>query len=130
MTERVDFSCAGRKALVRRGRGRVGAVAYGFSTPPPHSLANAVGGLCARLARVACAGFLLLAAVPASAAEGFAFADDGLVTPRGRIAWNDVVALRLYNRPEQKHVAGVPVRANVRWGAALALCAGGGGGGI
>lgn len=50
----------------------------------------------------------------AQAAPGFSFADDGIDTPRGRVAWNDVLALRLYNRPEQKHKPAVPVRATVR----------------
>lgn len=33
--ERLEFESAGRKALMRRGRGRAGAFAHGSSTPPP-----------------------------------------------------------------------------------------------
>ena len=115
MTEKVDFEAVGRKALVRRGRSRVGAFAHGSNTPPPPPLlAKAPERLYARLARVACAGFLLLMAASASAAEGFAFTEQGVKTPRGLLGWNDVIALRLYNRPEQKHKPAVPVQAQVR----------------
>lgn len=79
------------------------------------------------LKKIACVA-ALAASSAVRAAPGFSFAEQGVETPRGLLAWHEVIALRLYNRPEQKHVAGVPVRANVRWGAALALCAEGGDG--
>ena len=47
-------------------------------------------------------------------ANTFSFVGDGVVTPRGLMAWNDVIALRLYNRPEQKHMPAAAVEAKVR----------------
>ena len=43
------------------------------------------------------------AAFAASGAEGFRFEADGLVTPRGKIAWNDMLEVRSYERPTQKY---------------------------
>lgn len=48
------------------------------------------------LAAVATAFFAL-------GAEGFKFAEDGLVTPHGQIAWNDMLEIRSFDRPEQKY---------------------------
>lgn len=58
--------------------------------------------------------FVLAATCVTHAAEGFSLAEDGLVTPRGKIAWNELVALRLYSRPEQKHVERTALKATVR----------------
>ena len=44
MMRRLCFESMGRKALVRRGRSRMGAFAHGSNTPPPHLLAKAVEG--------------------------------------------------------------------------------------
>lgn len=50
--------------------------------------------LAAALAAVACV---------CEAAEGFSFERDGLVTPRGKIAWNDMLDVKSYERPTQKY---------------------------
>ncbi len=34
---------------------------------------------------------------------GFSFVADGVVTPRGKIAWNDLMRVRMYDRAAQKH---------------------------
>lgn len=65
------------------------------------------------LKKIACVA-ALVASFAVRAAPGFSFAEQGVETPRGLLAWHEVIALRLYNRPEQKHVAEVPVRATVR----------------
>ena len=65
------------------------------------------------LKKIACVA-ALVASSAVRAAPGFSFAEQGVETPRGLLAWHEVIALRLYNRPEQKHVAEVPVRATVR----------------
>ncbi|MGI6494898.1 MAG: DUF5696 domain-containing protein [Kiritimatiellia bacterium] len=49
-----------------------------------------------------------------SAVSGFSFGESGIQTPRGPIAWNEVIALRLYNRPEQKYLPAKGVAATVR----------------
>lgn len=43
------------------------------------------------------------AAFAASGAEGFRFERDGLVTPRGTVAWGDMLEVRSYERPTQKY---------------------------
>ena len=55
-----------------------------------------------------------LGAGSAIAVDGFSFAENGVETPRGLMAWNDVIALRFYNRPEQKHKPAAQVEAKVR----------------
>ena len=68
--KKLEFENVGRKALVKRGRSRVGALARGSSTPPPHLLTNAPAGLYARLAGVLCAALALpLASAAACAAD-------------------------------------------------------------
>ena len=63
---KLEFESVGRKALVRRGRSRVGAFAHGSSTPPPPLIENAAGGLLTALradaVRLCCATGLCLAA--------------------------------------------------------------------
>ena len=55
---------------------------------------------------------LFLLAFAADAAEGFVLAREALVTPRGPIAWNEVIGLRFYQRAAQKHLTD-RVRAKV-----------------
>lgn len=56
-----------------------------------------------------------LAAMGGFAAEGFSFADDGLVTPRGKIAWGDMLDVKIYERPTQKYRHyGVTAKVRVR----------------
>ena len=69
-----------------------------------------LGGFAAALL-AACAAFLACAAEEPQTA-GFSFAADGIVTPRGRILWDDVLKARLYERPTQKLID-VDVRAKV-----------------
>ena len=64
--------------------------------------------------RILTAAAIAACALSACAADGFSFAENGVETPRGLMAWNDVIALRFYNRPEQKHKPAVGVEAKVR----------------
>ena len=72
------------------------------------------GGMKFRALIVAAAATFALAA-GARQTDGFSFAEDGIVTPRGRIAWNDVLKVRLYERPTQKlKDVGVRVKVGLR----------------
>ena len=68
------------------------------------------------VSKVAAALVLSAAALSAAgqATAGFSFASDGIVTPRGKIAWSDVLRVRVYERPTQKLVdVGVRAKAGL-----------------
>lgn len=69
-----------------------------------------LGGFAAALLAACAACFACAAEEPQTA--GFSFAADGIITPRGRILWDDVLKARLYERPTQKLID-VDVRAKV-----------------
>lgn len=56
---------------------------------------------------IAAAAVMAMAALTmasgAFGADGFRFARDGLVTPRGTVAWDDMLEIRSYERPTQKY---------------------------
>ena len=64
--------------------------------------------------RILTAAAIAACALSACAADGFSFVESGVETPRGLMEWNDVIALRFYNRPEQKHKPAVGVEAKMR----------------
>ena len=65
--------------------------------------------------KVAAFALALVSVCAANAADGFALGEDAISTPRGSIAWKDLVSLRLYERAPQKHVEKNALRATVRF---------------
>lgn len=64
--------------------------------------------------KIFAAALVVAATCAANAADGFSLGEDALSTPRGKIAWRDLLTLRLYERAPQKNIEKTSLRVSVR----------------
>ena len=64
--------------------------------------------------KILAAALVVAATWAANAADGFSLGEDALSTPRGKIAWRDLLTLRLYERAPQKNIEKTSLRVSVR----------------